>query len=124
MLFPRFGEMGERFTSEPGPARAAERRPGRRLREVLSAYSEPGVVDRTGPSVGIAFSELLLHSWDLARAPGQDATMPAGLAEADELIQGMLGDSLRNGMFKPEIPIGDDASAQDRLLAFTGRKLA
>ena len=44
--------------------------------DTLRAFGEPGVVDRTGPSLGIAFSDQLLHGWDLARATGQDETMP------------------------------------------------
>src|SRR5215218_6000840 len=50
--------------------------------ETLSTFAEPGVIGRTGPSLGIAFSDQLLHGWDLAKATQQDATMPAGLAEA------------------------------------------
>ena len=41
-----------------------------------------GVVERTGSALGIAFSDQLLHGWDLARATKQDPTMPDGLAEA------------------------------------------
>lgn len=90
--------------------------------DMLAAYSEPGVLDKTGPSLGIAFSDLLLHSWDLARATGQDATMPEGLAEAAYgLIHGKFTDEQRKGIFKPEVPVGKDASTQDRLLAYSGR---
>ena len=52
------------------------------LSETLNAFSEDGVLAKTGPSLGIAFSDLLLHGWDLAKATGQDAMMPDGLAEA------------------------------------------
>ena len=40
--------------------------------DVLTAFGEPGVVEKTGPALGIAFSDQLLHGWDLARATGQD----------------------------------------------------
>src|SRR5262245_44673787 len=50
--------------------------------ETLRTFGEPGVIEKTGPSLGIAFSDQLIHGWDLAKATGQDATMPEGLPEA------------------------------------------
>src|SRR5258706_3070212 len=32
----------------------------------LAAFREPGAIERTGPSLGIAFSDQLIHGWDLA----------------------------------------------------------
>lgn len=93
--------------------------------EVLAAYGEDGVVERTGPSLGIAFADQLLHGWDLARATGQDDTMPDGLADAAyAMIHGRFTDEQRAGVFGPEVPVADDASPQDRLLAYTGRNPA
>jgi uncharacterized protein (TIGR03086 family) len=93
--------------------------------ETLSTFGEKGVIDKTGPSLGIAFSDQLLHGWDLARATGQDATMPDGLPEAAyEVIHGKFTDEQRKGIFKPEVTVAADASAQDKLLAYTGRKPA
>jgi len=90
--------------------------------EMLRAYGEPGVIEKTGPSLGIAFSDQLLHGWDLAKATAQDATMPAGLPEAAyEIIHGRFTDDQRKGVFKPEIDVDPEASPQDRLLAYTGR---
>ena len=75
-----------------------------------------------GPLLGIVFSDQLLHGWDLAKATGQDATMPAGLARASyDFIHGRFTDAQRTGVFKPEVTVGNDASAQDKLLAYTGR---
>jgi hypothetical protein len=49
--------------------------------------------------------------------------MPAGLPEAAfEMIHGRFTDDQRQGIFKPEVTVGPDASAQERLLAYTGRK--
>jgi uncharacterized protein (TIGR03086 family) len=91
-------------------------------RDMLDAYAEPGTIEKTGPALGVAFSDLLVHSWDLARATGQDGTMPDGLAAAAyEMVHGKFTDEQRKGVFKPEVLIGDDASPQDRLLAYTGR---
>ena len=47
--------------------------------------------------------------------------MPSGLAEAAyKTIYGRFTDEQRNGMFKPEISVADDASPQERLLAYAG----
>jgi uncharacterized protein (TIGR03086 family) len=90
--------------------------------EVLQEFGRDGVIDKTGPALGIAFSDQLLHGWDLARATGQDTTMPEGLAdEAYGIIHGAFTDDQRQGVFKPELPAPDDATAQERLLAYTGR---
>jgi uncharacterized protein (TIGR03086 family) len=90
--------------------------------EVSDAYAEDGVVERTGPALGIAMSDQLLHGWDVARATGQDATMPDGLAQAAyDHIHGLFTEEQRKGVFAPEIPVGDDATPQQRLLAYTGR---
>jgi uncharacterized protein (TIGR03086 family) len=75
-----------------------------------------------GPALGIAFGDQLLHGWDLARATNQDAAMPEGLAQAAyDCIHGRFTDEQRKGVFGPEIPVGDGATPQQRLLACTGR---
>jgi uncharacterized protein (TIGR03086 family) len=90
--------------------------------ETLKTFAAPGVIDKTGPSLGIAFSDQLLHGWDLAQATAQDATMPDGLAEAAyALIHGRFTEEQRKGVFKPEVTVASNASAQDKLLAYTGR---
>jgi uncharacterized protein (TIGR03086 family) len=88
----------------------------------LQTFGGEGVIEKTGPSLGIAFSDTLLHGWDLAEATGQDSTMPKGLPEAAyEMIHGRFTDEQRKGLFKPEVQVESNASAQDKLLAYTGR---
>jgi uncharacterized protein (TIGR03086 family) len=90
--------------------------------ETTRAFGQSGVLEKTGPALGIAFSDQLLHGWDLAKATGQDTVMPDGLADvAYGMIHGRFTDEQRKGVFKPEIPVGPSASAQERLLAYTGR---
>ncbi len=90
--------------------------------ETLRTFEEPGVIERTGPALGVAFSDQLLHGWDLARSTAQDATMPTGLPDAAyAFIYGRFTDEQRNGVFKPAIDVAPNASAQDKLLAYTGR---
>jgi uncharacterized protein (TIGR03086 family) len=91
--------------------------------ETVRAYSGPGVVEKTGPLLGIAFVDQLVHGWDLARATGQDAEMPDDLASAAfAMIEGRLTEENRGPGFKPPVAVPDDASAQDKLLAYTGRR--
>ena len=90
--------------------------------ETMSTYSDKDVLEKSGTTLGIAFADQLLHGWDLAKATGQDTAMPPGLAEAAyQTIHGRFTDEQRKGVFKPEIEVGADVSAQDRLLAYTGR---
>lgn len=90
--------------------------------EVLRTFEQPGVIEKTGPSLGIAFSDQLLHGWDLAKSTAQDATMPEGLPDAAyEIIHGRFTEDQRQGVFKPEVAIAPNSPAQDKLLAYTGR---
>jgi len=90
--------------------------------ETMRTFGEPGVIDKTGPALGIPFSDQLLHGWDLATSTGQEAGMPDGLPDAAySFIHRRFTDEQRKGVFKPEISVAPDASAQDKLLAYTGR---
>ena len=64
------------------------------------------MIEKTGPSLGIAFADQLLHGWDLAKSTGQDTTMPNGLPDvAFELIHGRFTEEQRKGVFKPEVAL-------------------
>ena len=90
--------------------------------ETLRVYREPGVVEKTGPALGIAFCDSLIHGCDLARATGQDDTMPDDLATAAySMLEGQLTDDRRGDAFAPAQDVADGASAQEKLLAYTGR---
>jgi uncharacterized protein (TIGR03086 family) len=91
-------------------------------KETLRAFQETGAIERTGPALGIAFVDQLVHGWDLARATEQDATMPDDLAGAAfSMIDGQLTEDRRGPAFKAAVDVAVDASNQDRLLAYTGR---
>ena len=90
---------------------------------VVETFGQDGVIEKTGPAIAIAFADMLLHGWDVARSTDQDTAMPDGLAQAAyDAIHGRFTDEQRKGVFKPAIPVGDDASPQERLLAYTGRQ--
>ena len=51
--------------------------------------------------------------------------MPEGLPEAAyEMIHGRFTDDQRKGMFKPEVAVAPNASAQEKLLAYAGRDVS
>lgn len=66
--------------------------------------------------------DLLVHGWDLARATGQDETLPAQEVHRVYTDALSLGDSLRlDGVCGPAVHVPGDASEQDRLLGLLGR---
>ena len=67
-------------------------------------------------------SDVFLHTWDLARATGQDERLDP--ARCAVLLEWMLpfDEALRrSGHYGPRVEVGDDADVQTRLLAFIGR---
>ena len=67
-------------------------------------------------------SDVFLHTWDLARATGQDETldpercaqMLAGMEPMDEMLRA-------SGQYGPRVQVPADADVQTRLIAFIGR---
>lgn len=66
--------------------------------------------------------DVWMHSWDLAKALGRDIDLGEQRC-ADALVaMEPMEDVLRSsGHFGPRVPVPDDASAQDRFVAFIGR---
>jgi len=90
--------------------------------ETLRTFGEPGVIERTGLALAALFGDQLIHGWDLAVSTGQDATMPSGLPEAAyAVVDGRWSEEQRPGVLKPEVRIAADSSAQEKLLAYSGR---
>jgi uncharacterized protein (TIGR03086 family) len=66
--------------------------------------------------------DLLVHGWDLARASGQDETLPAGEVRRAHAIAVQLGDNLRrDGVCGPAVEVPAGAPEQDQLLGLLGR---
>jgi uncharacterized protein (TIGR03086 family) len=67
-------------------------------------------------------TDVFMHTWDLARATGQDerldpdvcAVLLAGMEPFEDMIRA-------SGQYGPRVPTPDDADAQTRLLGFIGR---
>lgn len=70
----------------------------------------------------MACADTLIHTWDLARATGQDDTLdPAGVAAATAILQPEDADIRVAGAFGRAVPAPPGADPQTRLLTFLGR---
>ncbi|BCJ68257.1 TIGR03086 family metal-binding protein [Polymorphospora rubra] len=101
---------------------------------IQAALDDPGVAHRSfdaGPPGQLTVEQavdmlvtgdVLIHTWDLARATGLDerldegivADMFVGIQPADDMLR-------TSGHYGPKVPVPDDADTQTRLLAFVGR---
>lgn len=67
-------------------------------------------------------ADVFMHTWDLARATGQDdrldrdfcAALLAGMEQMDEILRA-------SGQYGPRVEVPTDADAQTRMLGFIGR---
>jgi uncharacterized protein (TIGR03086 family) len=103
-------------------------------RALQAALDDPDVAAREidmgmgAQSLRDAFSQfglpdVLVHTWDLARATGLDDTLDPDEAAAYAVGMEGLGDALeKSGHFGPRVPVPDDADPQTRLLAAMGRR--
>jgi uncharacterized protein (TIGR03086 family) len=103
---------------------------------LLSAFGVPGALDRivtipfgTVPgsvALHLRVTEVLVHGWDLAKATGQSVEFPADLAEQELAFSQAALEQLPPDRrpFAPPQPVGQDASAIERLVACLGRSVA
>ena len=71
----------------------------------------------------ICTGDVLIHTWDLARATGLDERLDP--VEVHGMLEGVepLDEVLRSsGHYGPRVDVADDADEQSRLLAFLGRQ--
>jgi uncharacterized protein (TIGR03086 family) len=67
-------------------------------------------------------TDLLVHTWDLARATGQDERLDPGAVSASEEFLASIDDAIRApGGFAPKITPAPGADDQTRFLNFCGR---
>jgi uncharacterized protein (TIGR03086 family) len=102
------------------------------IESLAQAWAQPqawdGTVEMGGPAMPapmigeMALAEVLLHGWDLARATGQQLSVPDEVGR--ELRRSIeetaeLGRSM--GAYSDEVSVGDHASQFERALATSGR---
>lgn len=106
----------------------------RHLEELASAWRDPdawtgmtqaGGIDLPGEVAGlVALDEVIVHSWDVAVASGQQFSADPALVEA---AYGFVRSAVeafpegREGLFGPPVPVPDDAPLLARLIGLTGR---
>jgi uncharacterized protein (TIGR03086 family) len=75
-------------------------------------------------AISVNLVDTSTHAWDVATATGQDAALPEELAATIlGVAEGFVGPELRQAVgIGPPVPVPDDASATDRLVAFMGRR--
>ncbi|WP_028644659.1 TIGR03086 family metal-binding protein [Nocardioides sp. URHA0020] len=67
-------------------------------------------------------ADVFMHTWDLARATGQDETLDADTCA--QMLAGMepIDEMLRSsGQYGPRVEVAADADAQTKLIGFIGR---
>ncbi len=101
--------------------------------QTLAAWKTPGVMGRmidAGPGpmpghvlAGINLLDTATHSWDLATACGQPATLPDAVAQAAlEASHATIAPEIRAGRFDPEVKAPAKADPTQQLVAFLGRQ--
>ncbi len=116
---PTEGSPAERFGA------AADR--------ILEEASKPGTLEQQfdtpfgtmpgGEFLVGAFMDVLIHGWDIAKATGQQATLPDALTQAcHAMFEPNMGGLRHSGAFGTEVgvPAGSDATAQ--LVGMFGRQ--
>lgn len=88
-------------------------------------FSHPQAGDHTLPAAIDMFvtGDVLVHTWDLARATGGDEQLDP--TEVHRMLVGMepMDEILRaSGHYGPRVAVPEDADELTRLIAFTGRR--
>jgi uncharacterized protein (TIGR03086 family) len=98
----------------------------------LAVWRSPGVLDRScelpigfvpaSAAAQISATDVVVHGWDVSRAVGENADIPAELATALlEFGKAFLPDQVRGRAFADPVPIAH-GSPSDQLVAFLGRQ--
>ena len=134
--FPDFLQNGAGVVLTPGPS--VDDDPVAAWRhfqdQVQALLDDPATADKvlTNPHIGevplpqavsqFFTNDVFQHSWDLAKATGQDATLDpercaAMLAGAEPYEDAMR----QSGQYGPRVEVPEDADAQTKFIAFIGR---
>lgn len=76
-----------------------------------------------GQFIMVPIADMIIHTWDMAKATGQSTTFDNGLAEVGYNVMVMAAPLIRGaGGMGPEIVVPASASFQDRMLGLSGRQ--
>ena len=88
---------------------------------LFAVLSQPEVLDDKAPLVAYLTTEVLVHTWDLARAVEVAVMLDPRLCRLGLDRARANEERIRGDMFAAPFPVAEDASVQDRLLAVFGR---
>ena len=115
-------KLAQAYADEAAHAVAAAGRPG-----AMAAATPGGMM--TVPQFLVAMAtDHIVHGWDLARATGQDETLDPDVAPAAYAMMtstegaGFVEMGRQAGFVGPAVAVPDDASLQDKLIAYMGRQ--
>ena len=134
--FPDFLEHGAGVVLTPGPS--ADDDPAAAWQhlydQVVALLEDPATADKvlSNPHIGdvplpqavsqFFTGDVFQHTWDLARATDQDATLDPDRCAAMLAGSEPYEDAMRqSGQYGPRVEVPEDADAQSRLLGFIGR---
>lgn len=123
--------VGERIHVEPGATELD--RFDRAVADLHRKLADPvlGATEVDGPFgkmalkqlvSGIVVHDLLVHTWDLARATGTDERLDAALVTHTLASMTPFDEVLRDHGFAQKVPVREDADEQTTLLCFLGRR--
>ena len=125
--------LGAEPTEPPTGATAADLAAG--VAACLERLADPAALEHRSPSpLGFEWSgleatagtsmDVLVHTWDLASATGQDTALDSAVVDAcvAMFLPAMPEGGRAAGIIGPAIEVADDASPQDRLLGSLGRQ--
>ena len=71
----------------------------------------------------ICMNDVVVHTWDVSEATGQNTTLDSGLAEVcyNNFVRAFEQGRPGAAFFGPALSVPDSANIQDKLLAFVGR---
>jgi uncharacterized protein (TIGR03086 family) len=103
-------------------------------REVQALLDDPASAERvlSNPHIGdvglpqaasqFFTADVFMHTWDLARATGQDDTLDPERCAAMRAGMEPIEDAMRqSGQYGPRVEVAEDADEQSKLLGFIGR---
>ncbi|SEL04005.1 TIGR03086 family metal-binding protein [Streptacidiphilus jiangxiensis] len=101
---------------------------------LVAAWSKPEAWEGEAPFAGearparfvgmVTVMELTVHGWDLAQATGQSFKAEDDVVATAADVAALIAEGARaGGAFGPQVAASPDATALERLLAFTGRRV-
>ncbi|HEV3282251.1 MAG TPA: TIGR03086 family metal-binding protein [Acidimicrobiales bacterium] len=112
-------DLGASWAAATQAVRSALADPAQATRTIAGMFGEQPFESLVGR---LLCTDTLIHTWDLARATGQDESLdPESVAKAVEFLTPIDEAIRRPGGFGPRIEPSPEADEQTRLLNFAGR---